>query len=162
MTNNVQSDSQPAVYFPDIEDVADWFLSQAFLQHKKLQKLCYYAVAWHYALLDRPLCSRDEFQAWVHGPVSPILFEKYKKYGWSQISQKECGVDFRESAEVLAFVWESYKDLSQFQLENLTHEEFPWENARANYQEFEPSSDVISIDDMKNYYRKLHEDSQND
>ncbi|WNY25346.1 Panacea domain-containing protein [Methanolapillus millepedarum] len=147
---------------PDIEDVADWFLSQGSLQHKKLQKLCYYAVAWHYALLDHPLCLRDTFQAWVHGPVSAVLFEKYKKYGWTRINSKECGVDFGESLEVLEFVWESYKDLSQFQLENLTHEEFPWENARGSYQEFEPASAIISIDDMKLYYRKLYEDSQND
>ena len=33
-----------------VMDVANWFLSQSSMTHKKLQKLCYYAQAWHCAL----------------------------------------------------------------------------------------------------------------
>jgi uncharacterized phage-associated protein len=33
-----------------VENVADWFLSKGSMEHKKLQKLCYYAQAWHCAL----------------------------------------------------------------------------------------------------------------
>lgn len=31
-------------------DVANWFLAHETMMHKKLQKLCYYAQAWFYAL----------------------------------------------------------------------------------------------------------------
>lgn len=39
---------------------------------KKLQKLCYYAQAWAYALKGYRLEDTD-YQAWVHGPFSPAL-----------------------------------------------------------------------------------------
>ncbi|WNY25068.1 Panacea domain-containing protein [Methanolapillus millepedarum] len=84
----------------DILDVADWFLNKCPIQHKRLQKLCYYAVAWHYALLDTPLCKRDEFQAWVHGPVNPIIYAKYKNYVWTPIPQLFEKKNFQESEEV--------------------------------------------------------------
>ncbi len=146
----------------DITDAANWFLSKSPLQHKKLQKLCYYAVAWNYALLDSPLCANDEFQAWVHGPVSPLLYSKYKEYGWIPIPQKDETADFKNSADVLEFVWETYGDLNQFQLENLTHEEMPWQKARGSLGEFDLSENVIDIEDMKVFYREQYEMDQND
>ena len=145
----------------DIFDVANWFLSKSSLQHKKLQKLCYYAVAWNYALLDSPLCKNDKFQAWVHGPVSPTLYAAYKEYGWIMIPQTTSSVEF-ESVDVLEFVWESYGDLNQFQLENLTHEEMPWQKARGSLGEFDHSEEVIDIEDMKLFYREQYAQDQND
>ena len=53
-------------------DVANWFLMKGDMTHKKLQKLCYYAQAWAYALKGYRLEDTD-YQAWVHGPVSPAL-----------------------------------------------------------------------------------------
>lgn len=53
-----------------IFDIADTFLSIEPMTHKKLQKLCYYAQAWHCALENEPICSAS-FQAWIHGPVCP-------------------------------------------------------------------------------------------
>ena len=50
----------------------------------KLQKLVYYAQAWHLALRDVPLFEED-FEAWVHGPVIPALYQEYKKFGWRPI-----------------------------------------------------------------------------
>lgn len=146
----------------DITDVANWFLAKGPLQHKKLQKLSYYAVAWHYALLDSPLCNRDRFEAWVHGPVSPILYSNYKEYGWIQIPKNNIAPDFKESSDVLEFVWETYGDLNQFQLENLTHEEMPWQKARTCLDEFERSENPIAVEDMKIFYREQYEMDQND
>jgi len=39
----------------DINTVANWFLNKYSMSHKKLQKLCYYAEAWHQALYNSPL-----------------------------------------------------------------------------------------------------------
>ena len=61
-----------------ILDIANWFLNKQEMDHKKLQKMCYYAMAWGHALLDQPIAIDGEFQAWVHGPISPVLYEKYK------------------------------------------------------------------------------------
>lgn len=147
---------------PDIFDVANWFLNKESLQHKKLQKLCYYAVAWTYTLLDKPLCKNPEFQAWIHGPVSDILYQEYKKYGWVYIPSTHSEFDFGETESVLEFVWESYGDLTQFQLENLTHDEEPWQIARSGLKDDERSEALISVKDMKNYYSRLYEENQND
>ena len=76
-----------------IFDVANWFLGKEPMNHVKLQKLCYYAVAWGYALFNRPICAESEFQAWINGPVSPTLYEKYKKTGWKKHNQDD-GLNF--------------------------------------------------------------------
>ena len=39
----------------------------------KLQKLVYYAHAWHLAFLGQPLI-REEVQAWKFGPVIPDVY----------------------------------------------------------------------------------------
>lgn len=56
-------------------DVAEWFLHRKSFTHKQLQKLCYYAQAWHCALLNKTLFD-EEIQAWVHGPVCPVLYSR--------------------------------------------------------------------------------------
>ena len=40
-----------------VEIIAKWFLSKQSMEHKKLQKLCYYAQAWHCALEGKTLFS---------------------------------------------------------------------------------------------------------
>ncbi|MDL2261548.1 DUF4065 domain-containing protein [Methanimicrococcus sp. OttesenSCG-928-J09] len=147
----------------NITDVANWFLTKDSIQHKKLQKLCYYAVAWHYTLLDAPICQNDEFQAWVHGPVNRILFDKYKNKKWLPISKIHAAevLEFDEySEEVLDFVWESYGDSSADRLERITHNEEPWINARGMLRPKEKSENVISTDDMKRFYGALFESAQ--
>ena len=41
-------ESEVAKY--SVLDVANWVLTHEAMTHKKLQKLCYYAQAWYYAL----------------------------------------------------------------------------------------------------------------
>src|SRR3712207_9388330 len=61
-----------------IFDVADWFLSKEKMTPKKLQKLSYYFEAWCHALFGRTLVNDTQFEAWVHGPVSPELYRDRK------------------------------------------------------------------------------------
>ena len=66
-------------------DVAEWFLSKEAMTPKKVQKLCYYYKAWGLALYDTDFLPDAVFQAWVHGPVCPELYRRYKEYGWNDI-----------------------------------------------------------------------------
>ena len=50
----------------------------------KLQKLLYYAQAWHLAFFGAPLFDED-FEAWVHGPVVPRVFRCYRSFQWAQL-----------------------------------------------------------------------------
>lgn len=138
-------------------DVANFFLSKDSMTPKKLQKLTYYAEAWHQALYQRPLIHDESFQAWVHGPVAPSLYRRYKQYGWNPIPKKEIDIDFDdESISILESVWETYGDQDGNSLEALTHSEAPWRNARAGLEPNDNSNVVISTDDMRNYYRSIY------
>ncbi|WNY25172.1 Panacea domain-containing protein [Methanolapillus millepedarum] len=146
----------------DIKDVADWFLSKEPMTHKKLQKLCYYAVAWYYALSDDYLCSNCTFQSWVHGPVNPIIYEIYRDYEWCEITSSKLKPDFGKVEEFLEMIWDTYGHFTGTQLEILTHEEDPWKNARGNLGTFDHSEAVISFEDMRCYYKKVYHRGQND
>jgi uncharacterized phage-associated protein len=92
-------------------DIADYFVwlandTGSFVSNLQLQKLVYYAQAWHLALYDRPLFE-DDFQAWVHGPVIPELFDKYKH--WQRAREELAPDDI--SANIIRKEWmkEYYK-----------------------------------------------------
>jgi len=146
-----------------IYELADWFLNKESMPHKKLQKLCYYSVAWYYALYNSDLVNDSEFQAWIHGPVSSDLYSKYRKYGWNLIEKAELKQEFiKEIEEFLEIVYNTYGDYSGHELEALTHGELPWIEARRGLSEFEPSTNPISKETMKNYYLSIYNGSQND
>ncbi len=150
-----------------VKEVADWFLSQSGMEHKKLQKLCYYAQAWHCALEGRPLF-REAIEAWVHGPVIPSLYKQYKDYGWQIIPQVKSfdeGIFSKDTLDVLRAVYDTYGGFTGMQLENLTHNETPWQKARGELYPLHPlelCTNEIREEDMRDYYQKLYEDSQDD
>ena len=52
-------------------------------------------------------------------------------------------------------VWNTYGEFDGSQLESITHQETPWQNARGNLDEYQRCTNKISIDDMKVYYSSL-------
>lgn len=146
----------------DIYDVAKWFLAKKSMTPKKLQKLCYYYVAWGYALLDREVIENSHFEAWVHGPVSPALYQKYKDYGWNEI-EKEEDIPIFENAkerELFESVYLTYGDLSANELEALSHSEMPWRKARGNCGKYDACNKAIDLVDMKNFYSSIYQEDQ--
>ncbi len=143
-------------------DVADWFLSKESMTHKKLQKLCYYYKAWGLALYDVDLLPDTEFQAWVHGPVCPELYQKYKDYGWNNIPKIDNTLyGFNEKEiELLESVWLTYGDMSANALEAHTHTEEPWRLARIGFSEFQNCVNPIKNEWMKSYYKRVYELNQ--
>ena len=146
----------------DIFDVAEWFLSRASMTPKKLQKLCYYYKAWGLALYNRDLLTGNEFQAWVHGPVNPELYQKYKEYGWQDIPQ---GADNSakfgpKELDLLESIWLTYGDMSANALEAQTHSEAPWKNARIGLGEFDNCENPISTEDMRAFYMAVYSQNQ--
>ena len=144
-----------------VKDVAKWFLHEESMTHKKLQKLCYYAQAWHCALHRGDPLFSEQVEAWVHGPVIPALYASYACYGWDRIPKVEEPVNFDEEAEeVLASVYETYHEYSSDQLERLTHSECPWKEARGDLRPFEPSHNIITTEAMRAYYWRVYEQAQ--
>ncbi len=146
----------------NVRDIANWFLSHESMTHKKLQKLCYYAQAWYCALYDGTPLFEDEIQAWVHGPVVASLYPVYKSYRWLEIPKQEEAPSLCEKViDVLEAVWESYGHLSGDQLENLTHTEAPWLDARGGLEPWKDCTAPISHAAMREYYGKIYDESNN-
>lgn len=146
-----------------IDNISDYFLSKKALTPKKLQKLVYYAYAWFIALnnqcADEIECVlfNEEPEAWVHGPVFPSLYSKYKKYYWQEIEKKEENVHI-SNEDVLHFldtIWNTFGIFSADELEYMTHKEEPWINARMGISPVDPSCNKISKKDIFIYYNKL-------
>jgi uncharacterized phage-associated protein len=137
-------------------EIADYFVSLAqetgsFVSNLKLQKLVYYAQAWHLALHEDPLFPED-FQAWVHGPVIPELYQKYKPWGWQPIQHE---VKLQLPGNVLAFLEEvaqEYFSCDAYELERMTHLEKPWQRAREGLPMDAVSTATIEKQWMKEYY----------
>ncbi len=139
-------------------DIARWFLSKEPMIHKKIQKLCYYAQAWHYALYDNALFDGD-FEAWAHGPVNRLLWNKLKNFAYDNVSPDAVSntkaID-EDTQDFLEMVWNTYGSLDGWQLECLTHTETPWIRARGDLPELQRCTNVIDPIDMKKYYADLY------
>ena len=137
-----------------IYDIADYFLSKEAMTHKKLQKLCYYAQAWHLANFGEPLVP-NRFEAWVHGPVCPDLYCKYKDWGWATIPMNHKITTLGEKIKkYLDKVYEIYHQYDGDELEKMTHMELPWQEARGDCRAWDYSRNPILWDTMKRYYAK--------
>lgn len=148
----------------NIFDVADWFLSKEAMTHKKVQKLTYYYKAWGWALYEKDMLPGYDFQAWIHGPVSPELYQKYKGNYWKDLPKKpdNSGLFDEKELSLLSSVWETYGDMSANALEVQTHLEEPWKKARAGLPESMACETIISWEDMKNYYQSVYSGDQSD
>jgi uncharacterized phage-associated protein len=148
-----------------IDDVADYIIWKAAeddrpLNLLKLQKLAYYAQAWHLALDSTPIAPGARFEAWVHGPVSRDL---YNRFASSMLYEAVTMADMRNGfdpntvptreREVLDAVLEAYGAMSGSQLENLTHKEDPWVRARGSAGPTDLCRNTIDEDVMRDYYR---------
>ncbi|MGF9644009.1 type II toxin-antitoxin system antitoxin SocA domain-containing protein [Paenibacillus sp. MABNS29] len=145
----------------NVFNVASFFIKKGeenhqYMTHLKLQKLCYYAKAWGLAILDRAIFV-EEFEAWVHGPVSTTLFQRYKNYGFNFIFSDELEQEHEfepEIKQLLEAVWQTYGHIDAKVLEGLTHSESPWIDAREGLKDYEYSNNLINEHGMKVFYRK--------
>jgi uncharacterized phage-associated protein len=140
------------------QEVADYLIAFSHehgdpVSNLKLQKLLYYAQAWHLAIHDAPLFS-EPLEAWVHGPVVPSVYRRYKDWAWKPIEDNPKPPAFDgPTREHLAEVMRVYGTMTAYGLELLTHQEDPWKIARGDLAPDESSNAIISPEDMKRFYR---------
>lgn len=137
----------------DIRTVAKYYLSKESMAHKKLEKLCYYAQAWHLANHGIPMMP-NRFEAWIHGPVSPDLYVQYKNWGWAQIPMNIDNSELFTHVEIdlMDRIYDTYGNYTKEKLEYLSCNELPWMNARQHSGQSYYSRNPISIKDMRDYY----------
>lgn len=143
-------------------NVADWFISQVdvntgdTLSHLKLQKLVYYAQAWHFAVFDKVLFD-EPILAWKSGPVTLSIHDRLDAaFSHGSISKYDVKlelVDFDENAMlILTDVNILYGERGGPYLTKLVKTEHPWSNARMTLKITSDLSAVISLQDMKTCY----------
>lgn len=138
--------------------IADYLLAECrergeILTNLKLQKLLYYADAWHLALYDEPLFP-EQFKAWVHGPVLLSQYHRFKDFKWRQITDEvqKPEVDDRLQTHLNEII-DVFGSETAVALEIMTHREQPWIEARGDLAPTDPSTATISKETTKQYYR---------
>lgn len=156
----------PAPY--QANDIAAWFLGNIdreagdSITHLKLQKLVYYAQAWSLALRDAALFDED-MQAWAHGPVAESVYQTFRGSGWDALGMPEAmpAID-PEVSEFLSSILETYGGFSAKHLENMTHSERPWIEARNGLPPEARSSEPIRKPAMAEFYKALYAQAENE
>ena len=138
-------------------DVAHLFLSWAnedgdLITNLKMQKLLYYAQAWHSVNFGTPLFD-DQIEAWDFGPVVRSAYSEFKEFGHSPISYDATGKEAKKfSPEQIEFLEEFYDKFIGYPahlLVNMSHNEKPWKEA------FNKGHKIISLKAMTDYYSSL-------
>lgn len=138
------------------------------ITNKKLQKLLYYVKAWGLAYFSDGVIE-EQFQAWVHGPVCPIVYQNFRQFGYNPLTIEYNGLDsskfikkFKEKhkdeerkVDFIDAVFKKYAVLSSLQLEMLSHKEQPWIEARGDLSPIENGNGIISEESMRTYYSKF-------
>lgn len=119
-----------------------------------LEKLTYFAQAWHLAWDGRPLFD-EPFEAWRDGPVSPLLHRVNKYDRSSHLSTELPGsnpdaLDPAAQAIVDA-VLGYYGKMPRQELIDLSHE-VPWRNARGNVGDHSKCDGELALSDIRKHY----------
>lgn len=150
----------------NIKEICDFVIfrltgeGDSALSHLKLQKILYYIQSWHLALENEPMFD-GKFQAWIHGPVNRDIYNRFKdtKYMYSSIDMsdlKDVDMSFSTLTEAnklhVNSVLEVYAPFSDTQLEDMTHRENPWIEARQGYEPHQRCEQEINEQTMRDYY----------
>lgn len=142
----------------------------------KLQKLIFYAHAWHLAYDKGPLFEND-FEAWPWGPVVRDAYVQTRAFGRGVVTSRLTelkiidgdgatvsspdGVSNEELSKFIRSVWDTLKNFSGVQLSNSTHAPGePWtivnENLGTNEKPIIPNELIKSV-----FKRKLNDANSN-
>jgi len=138
-------------------DVAQYILDKSGrLTTWKLQKLCYYSQAWSLVWDGEPLF-KQRIEAWVNGPVIPVLYEKHRGNFYIHNVGGNPEKLNKTQRETIDAVLDTYGNKPSSWLSALTHRESPWKNARrrARLDIGERGNSQIRLDDIAEYYEGL-------
>ena len=146
----------------DIYDVANFFLkivdrdSGSTITPLKLQKILYYAQGYYLANYDKPLFKED-FQAWAHGPANEGIYDKYKscKYNTIPMPEEDLPLMDDELNDFLNDIWQTFGIYDGKYLEEQTHKESPWIEARKGYAPGEKCHEIITKESMKRFFKTV-------
>jgi uncharacterized phage-associated protein len=142
--------------------VADWIVrfrldAGAPVDPMSLQKLLYYAQAFHLARQGEPLFTNG-FEAWRDGPVLPRVWRHYKENAAPFILPRKGDLKTQIEPELEGELRDTvgfFSRMTPFWLSDATHNEVPWIEARSGFDAHEPSAVPIPDDKIRAYYAGL-------
>lgn len=138
-----------------IENIAKWFINEISPDPLKLQKLLYFAQGISFCFNDEELFD-EELEAWVHGPVNSNIYFKYREYIYNPINLKYQIPNFsQKTLQVLEFVRDNYGKYDSKYLEEITHNQFPWQFAREGLDPDERDNKIIPKEVIAEYFVSL-------
>ena len=143
-----------------IELIAAYIASKIEVTPLALQKILYYSQGFYMAFFGKSLI-KDDCQAWVHGPVFPDIYEKYRAFG-RDVIQIDVDYDIEDildddRRELLNAIINYFGYYSGPALEKMSHIELPWMTARIGLQTDENSNNIISRKSIKDYFNAVKE-----
>ncbi len=131
------------------------------ISNKKLQKIIFYCQAYHIAIYKEKLIDND-FEAWRHGAVLPVLYNNYCKYGYNNIN-KYTEEAYNKARRVMGVylcdfldtIIDKFSSMSADCIEILNHSELPWQEAREGYLPSQNCNEVINEETINRYYSEL-------
>jgi uncharacterized phage-associated protein len=125
--------------------------------------MLYYVSGFHLAYFNQDLIS-DDFEAWLHWPVSRRLYKSLKnssilhsdiKFNWNkkEIELKIKNELTSDQYDLIMEVVDNYWILTWLELESLTHSGKPWIEARIWYEAGERCEVNIKKELIKEFFK---------
>ena len=96
----------------------------------QIQKLAYFSHGWTLGAYHRPLLDR-EFEAWMHGPVMPVIYHNLSYYGGAPVEKPILAHarDFDgDEDDILNQIYNYYGQFDGVRLSRMTHaKDGPWD-----------------------------------
>lgn len=142
-----------------VDDVAAALVSYVGqMSAMKLEKLAYYAQAWHLVRHGESLFA-DRIEAWREGPVVPALYESHRRlYTITEWQAGDASRLTEQERATVSWVVEKYGAFTAESLSRMTHAEVPWRAARAGLPPTALSNRVIGPREMTAYYSRQQAD----
>ena len=116
----------------------------------RLQKLLYFVqAAFIAATPDKSPCFTDKVEAWGYGPVVPLVYFEYSRYGAEPIPVKEMASSMFHSEDlaIINTMLDQCGALSARDMVEITKQQDPWMDV------YSPDSqNEITVDDMRRYF----------
>lgn len=141
-----------------INHIAKYIINKLEITPLALQKTLYFIQGFSIAFNNK-FIFKDIPCAWVHGPVYPEIYRKYKVFDYNPIEDNN---NLNEAIILNSgdkqLIDSIIKYLSLYNgtiLEKITHMETPWINARKGFKPNELSEEPIKLDDIQDYFIKV-------
>lgn len=137
------------------------------LSNLKLQKILYFIQAYYLSKTEKKQpCFKERIEAWSFGPVVPVAYHEYKRFGSTNIPNVTTYIELDEQnfweskvvkytddaledddKELIRELVDNFSKISTTRLVQITHNQLPWIEAYKQGQ-----NNVITVEAIRSYF----------